>query len=261
MAGLTVAQISEFSIILITMLLNNGFFNYLDELNLFYSGSDILLLVTTVGLITITGSSYLIIYADRIYPKVEKFLSFFEKKKKERLKIIEVKKNDYDCIVFGCNRIGHDILRALNKTKSKYFVTDFDPFKIKSFEKKGIEVIYGDAGDSNFLDELPLERTKMVVSTIPDLSTNLLILENLKNRNKKVVSIMVSYYADDAIKLYEEGASYVIIPHFLGGHYTATLIENHGPNLDKFLREKLNHIKYLERRKNEAPEHFNFEIK
>jgi len=87
MAGLTVAQISEFSIILITILLTGGYFDYVNSLGLFYNAQDILLLVTTVGLITITGSSYLIIYADKIYPFFEKPLSFFEKRNKSKLKL------------------------------------------------------------------------------------------------------------------------------------------------------------------------------
>lgn len=255
MAGLTVAQISEFSIILITILVNGGYFLYLDSMNLFYDSSDLLLLVTTVGLITITGSSYLILYADRIYPFLQNFLTIFERKdisNKEK----EKKEKKYDCLLFGCNRIGFDILRALDKTKSKYAVIDFDPQKIKNFEKKGIEVIYGDSGDSNFLDELPFKKVKMIVSTIPDLNVNLLLLEKIKLYNKNAISVMVSYNAEDAIKLYDNGASYVVIPHFLGGHYTATMIETHGTNLDRFLREKLNHIQYLKRRRDESPEHF-----
>jgi Kef-type K+ transport system membrane component KefB len=263
LAGLTVAQISEFSIILITILLNRGYFEYVAELSTFYTAHDLLLLVTTVGLITITGSSYLILYSEKIYPFFENFLTIFERKKSRKEKIKDIKKyvEDYDCVLFGCNRIGHDILRALNKTGAKYFVVDYDPYKIKGFEKRKIETVYGDSSDSNFLDELPLNKIKMIVSTVPELSTNILILEKLRKVNSKVVSILVSYQAEDAIRLYDEGASYVIIPHFLGGHYTANMIETHGLNLDKFLKEKLNHIKYLEQRKRDAPEHFNYEIK
>lgn len=160
MAGLTVAQISEFSIILITILLTGGYFDYINSLGLFYNAKDVLLLVTTVGLITITGSSYLIIYADKIYPFFEKPLSFFEKKNKSKLKVEEKKDQQYDCIVFGCNRIGHDILRALEKTKTSYIIIDHNPQKIKTFEKKGINILYGDSSDSDFLDDLPLNKIK-----------------------------------------------------------------------------------------------------
>jgi Kef-type K+ transport system membrane component KefB len=68
-AGLTVAQISEFSLILIAMGVKAG---HLTE--------DILSLVTLVGIITIAGSTYLVLYSDRIYPFLTKYLSVFEKK-------------------------------------------------------------------------------------------------------------------------------------------------------------------------------------
>ena len=52
MAGLTVAQISEFSLILIAMGIRVG-----------HLSNETLSLVTIVGLITIAGSTYFIIYA------------------------------------------------------------------------------------------------------------------------------------------------------------------------------------------------------
>ncbi len=260
MAGLTVAQISEFSIILVALGIRVGHLKDVVFNGVIIPGEEILLVVTAVGLITIAGSSYMILYFDKIYPFIQKYLNIFERKGK-KIGGEEIMKEDFDAILFGCNRIGHDILRALNKTKSKFFVIDHDPQKIKEFQKKGVEVVYGDSEDAEFLDSLPLNKTKMVVSTIPSFNTNSLILEKVKKFNKNAITIMVAYHAEEAIKLYGEGASYVIIPHFLGGHYTATLIETHGMNLDKFLKEKLNHIQYLEQRKKISPEHFNYEIK
>ena len=259
MAGLTVAQISEFSIILIALGIRVGHLNDIVFNGVIIPAQDIMLIITAIGLITITGSSYMILYADKIYPNLQKYLSIFERKRK---KIIENEKNEtIDAILFGCNRLGHDILRAFEKTKSKFFVVEYDPEKIKSFQKKGIEVVYGDSNDSEFLNELPLEKTKMIVSTIPEFNTNYLLISKVKKKNKEAIIIVVSYHADDAIKLYDAGATYVVIPHFLGGHHTATMIETYGTNLDRFLREKLNHIKYLEQRKQMAPEHFVHEIK
>lgn len=60
------------------------------------------------------------------------------------------------------------------------------------------------------------------------------------------------------MELYEKGATYVVIPHFLGGHYTSTLIEEYGLNLDAFLRLQANHINNLRKRKTrgqEPPQH------
>jgi Kef-type K+ transport system membrane component KefB len=253
MAGLTVAQISEFSIILIALGIRSGHLTEFILNGIKIPGQDVLLIVTAIGLITIAGSSYLIMYSDKIFPHIEKYLSVFERKRKV---VDENKEEKYDAILFGCNRIGHDILRALQKTNSKFIVIEYDPKKIREFEKKGIDVVYGDVNDIEFLDELPLKNTKIIISTVPEFSTNYLLLRKLKKENRNAIIIMVSYDADDAIKLYDDGATYVVIPHFLGGHFTATMIETHGTDLNRFLREKLNHIKYLEQRRKIAPEHF-----
>jgi Kef-type K+ transport system membrane component KefB len=249
MAGLTVAQISEFSIILVSLGIRVGHFD-----NSILPMNDILLIITAVGLITIAGSSYMITYSDKLYLFLEKYLSIFERKRK--ITYEKELSKEYDVALFGCNRLGHDILRALQKIHSKFFVVDYDPEKIIEFEKKGFEAYYGDVDDADFLNELPLKNTKIVVSTIPQFNANELLIRKVKKYNKDAILIVVSYTGDDAIRLYNLGATYVVIPHFLGGHFTATMLENFGTNMDKFLRERLNHIKYLEQRKSEAPKHF-----
>jgi len=64
MAGLTVAQISEFSLILITLGVKAG-----------HLSNEILSFVTVIGLITIAGSTYMIMYSEKLYPFISKYLS------------------------------------------------------------------------------------------------------------------------------------------------------------------------------------------
>ena len=66
LSGLTVAQISEFSIILVALGVSVG---HLDQ--------NILSLVTMVGLITIAGSTYMITYSKQIYNEMHGLLSIF----------------------------------------------------------------------------------------------------------------------------------------------------------------------------------------
>jgi hypothetical protein len=55
--------------------------------------------------------------------------------------------------------------------------------------------------------------------------------------------------------LYESGASYVILPHFLGGQHLGTMIEDFKLDTEKFLKEKIEHIKYLENRHKRGEKH------
>ncbi|MDP2172021.1 MAG: cation:proton antiporter, partial [Rhodocyclaceae bacterium] len=68
MAGLTVAQISEFSIIFVAMGIGLG-----------HVGQDALGLTTLVGLITITLSTYMILYAQPLFARLSPWLGPFER--------------------------------------------------------------------------------------------------------------------------------------------------------------------------------------
>ncbi|PIR92153.1 sodium:proton exchanger [Candidatus Falkowbacteria bacterium CG10_big_fil_rev_8_21_14_0_10_44_15] len=241
LAGLTVAQISEFSLILIILGVKMG---HLSE--------NILSLVTLVGLITIAGSTYFIMYAERLYSCVAPLLSIFERKK---TKPETAARQNYDIILFGHNRIGYDFIGAFKKIKKNFLVIDFDPRIIRYLEDKDIPRLYGDASDSEFLDELPLSKIKLVISTIPDFATNLLLIKKIRPNNKKTVIMVISHNISEAEKLYAAGASYVILPHFLGGNFASGLITKYGLDPKKYSREKTSHLKYLAQRKLIGHEH------
>jgi len=244
LAGLTVAQISEFSLILVALGVKVG-----------HLTNDILSLVTIVGLITITCSSYLILYANRIYPYLSRYLGVFERKGEKVDEHKYSKDGNYDVILFGYDRIGYDILESFKKIKKKFLVVDYNPETIAKIAKEGFECKYGDADDCELLNKLNFSKIKMVVSTIHNLDTNLLLINKIRESNKKTIITVVSHQIDEAIKLYDAGATYVLMPHFLGGHHVSTMIEEHGLNLNKFLKEKVAHIEHLRRRKEIGHEH------
>ncbi len=244
LAGLTVAQISEFSLILVTMGVSLG-----------HLSNDILSLVTAVGLVTFAGSTYLIMYSHRIYPRISRFLSIFERKGRKVDEHRYHEHNDHDIILFGYNRIGLDILESLKKIKKKFLIIDYDPEVITNLSKQGYDCRYGDANDSELLDELNLSRAKMVISTIPLIDTNLLIINKVNEANRKAIIAVVSHQIEDAERLYEAGATYVIMPHFLGGQHFSTMLERNKLKLDKFLEEKIAHLEHINHRKSMGHEH------
>jgi len=240
-AGFTVAQISEFSLILIALGVTVG-----------HLTNEILSLITIVGLITIAGSTYLILYSNKIYPHLEKYLSIFERKK---VKENEEEFKGYGVVLFGYNRIGYDLLKSFRKLKKKILVVDYDPETITELSKKGIECRYGDVDDEEFLSELNLIKTKMIVSTIPEFETNLLLTNKIRQINKNAIILVVSHNIEEANALYKAGVTYVIMPHFLGGSHTSMMINKHGLNLNKFLSEKKKHIKQLKIKSELGHEH------
>ncbi|MBU0959539.1 MAG: cation:proton antiporter [Nanoarchaeota archaeon] len=241
MAGLTVAQISEFSLILIALGVKVG-----------HISQEILSLVTFVGIITIAGSAYMIIYADKIYPKISKYLRFFEKGNVKKEKIL---KKDYDAILLGYNRIGFSILKSFKHIKKKYLVVDFNPDVVADLKKLRIPILYGDAYDSDLLSELPLKKAQLIVSTIPDLETNVILIETVRITNPKAIIIVRAHSIEDAMIFYKKGATYVLTPHFLGGEYVAKMIRTSGVEASDYEEERSKHIKMLEERKKQGHDH------
>jgi Kef-type K+ transport system membrane component KefB/Trk K+ transport system NAD-binding subunit len=242
MAGLTVAQISEFSLILVALGVEQG-----------HLPPDIRTLVTMVGLITIASSTYMIYYSDKIYSHLSRYLSIFEKKKlREQRPDID---QDYDIVLFGCHRVGQDFLKSFMEMGAKFLVVEADPAIIAELSSRGINTRYGDAADLEFLDELGLEKVKMLVSTIPDAEPNIVLVGKAKRANPGMVIMSVAYSIEEAMKLYGLGASYVILPHFLGGQQASLLAAQHKFDHKKFLREKEKHLKYLAEKKKAGHEH------
>ncbi len=233
--GLTVAQISEFSLILVALGVKLG-----------HLSSEVLSFATVVGVLTFAGSSYFIVYSQKLYSFLSPYLSVFEKK--SCYTINERPLSRYDIILIGYNRIGFDLLESFKKMKKKFLVVDYNPDVIRKLTAEGVDCVYGDADDIDFLEGLPFMRAKLVVSTVPDYETNLLLIRNVKKINKKIIILVVSHDLQEAKTLYHEGASYVIMSHFLGGSYASLLITKYGLRSSSFLKEKKKHLEQLKKR-------------
>ena len=176
LAGLTVAQISEFSLIFAGLGLAAGHLN-----------ESIVGLITLVGLITIGVSTYLILYSHQIYNFIAPALHIFERKKPyEELKYKPDDSHDYDLVIFGMGRFGSAIARNLNEHPEVSFLgVDFDPQIVKFWQDKGKDVVYGDIEDPDIFERIPFENTKTVISTVKDLEHNTRLLNCLRAHNYK----------------------------------------------------------------------------
>src|SRR3989338_2535878 len=241
LVGTTLAQISEFSLIVLALGLSLG-----------HITNEVVSTITLTGVITITLSTYMIIYSKKFYNKMSSILTIFERK--DAIQKRDIKKK-YDAILFGYNRIGFGILQSLKKIKHDYVVVDFNPDIISNLNKLRIPAIYGDAYDTELLEELPLSNTKLIISTIPDFETNMILIENVRLINKKAIIITRAHSVKDALDFYKKGASYVLTPHFLGGEYISKLILHEKTNTEGYELEKEKHIKSLKKMIERGIEH------
>lgn len=108
--------------------------------------------------------------------------------------------------------------------------------------------IYGDVSDIDFLEELHLKKSKMVISTVKNFDENMVLLKTLKQHYSDLIIILVSNHICEAIKLYEQGADYVIMPHYIGVDHTSVMLEEYGFDIHKFMEKKNTLVKDLKNR-------------
>src|SRR3989344_3356539 len=232
LVGTSLAQISEFSLIVLILGVSLG-----------HISSGILSTLTLTLIITILGSTYMIIYSKELYNYSSKVLSFFWKNNvRENKKLLRRK---YDAILFGYNRTGFEILRALTKLKKHYLVVDFNPDTISALNKFRIPSLYGDAEDLEFLNELKLDKIDLAISTIPEYETTFLLIESIRLVNPNAVIIVRAENIDEALEFYEKGADYVLTPQFLGGEHIAKMIKSIKTNKKGYEKEKEKHLKRI----------------
>ncbi|MFT6420190.1 MAG: Kef-type K+ transport system membrane component KefB [Porticoccus sp.] len=203
LAGLTVAQISEFSLILAALGLSLG-----------HLGQDTVGLITLVGLITISVSTYMILYSHPLYARLAPWLSIFERKVAYReLSTTAGDEEKVDILLIGLGRFGASVATNLRQRGCRLLAVDFDPQAVQYHTRDGYAVRYGDAEDPEFIASLPLSRATWVVSTVRDRAINRMILHGLKQqgyKGKVAISAAGSY---DARFFEQAGVDMVLVPY------------------------------------------------
>ena len=215
MCGVVVAQISEFSLILAALGLKLG---HLDN--------SVVSLITGVGIITITASSYMVLHSEKIFGKISKYLSIFEKKNKR-----EESAHDFEfrkpIVLIGAHRLGKNIAGHIKK--EDLLIIDFDPNVMGEMKRKGYTVLFGDIADEEIADKSNMDSSKLIICTSPDFEDNMRMLSRIKPiRKNKPKTVARAENEIDAKEFYKEGADYVIIPHLTSGQYIGKLIAGDG---------------------------------
>ncbi len=216
MAGLTVAQISEFSIIFVAMGISLG-----------HVGNDALGLTTLVGMTTIALSSYMIIYSQRLFERVGPWLDVFERRYPQRELAVESQQSPAmqpRVIVFGLGRYGERLLTRLAQNRVMAMGVDFDPECVRRLGHRGFSVRFGDAEDATFLETLPLGRADWIVTTLPTGEANQVLLHALKTL--QVTGRIAGVVRDETHRqaLQAAGATRIITPYLDAADHAAQMI-------------------------------------
>ncbi len=215
LAGLAVAQISEFSLILGALGVMLG-----------HITPEILGVITLVAVITISISTYMIIYSHQLYEQLAPWLNIFERAipHREQQKEDEGMDSFADVILFGLGRFGTGIAKILRANNYKVQGIDFNPDLVHKRDSAGHSVHYGDAEDPEFISALPLASVKWIICTVDDPHVSLSLLHGLKAMNCQSKIVVTAHNQTIADKLKQAGADLVLIPYEDAGKGAAAQI-------------------------------------
>ncbi|MBA2883097.1 Kef-type K+ transport system membrane component KefB/Trk K+ transport system NAD-binding subunit [Desulfosalsimonas propionicica] len=203
LAGLTVAQISEFSLIVAALGLSIGHIN-----------EETMGLITLVGVVTIFLSTYMILYSYPLYRILSSLLKIFERRNPYRETDIDTfaETRPVDVILVGLGNYGSGLMENLLRRKKSIVGIDFDPGSLDNWRKKGVPVLYGDMADPEMHEQLPLKKARWVISTVGSEEMNLALIQNLKQEGYTGKVALTATNSQEAAEFERAGANLVFRP-------------------------------------------------
>ena len=120
-------------------------------------------------------------------------------------------------VIVGYGRVGEMTGHALGGLSLPFGVIEADIGLARRLNSAGIPTIWGDAASSEVLKMAGLEAARLVVVAVPDESTTLLVLTNVRKLNPSVPIIVRARTAGETPILLFLGATEIVIPEYEGG--------------------------------------------
>ena len=213
-AGLTLAQISEFSLILAALGVSLG------QLDGRSAG-----IVAAVALVTITLSTFLSAEADRFIPSLSRPLAPLQRARVRKEMEQRAVRNP-EVIVIGLGRLGMTVFEELRARGEDVLGVDFDPRTVE-FESGDIPVVFGDLEDPELPTQLPLARVRWIVATPRDPEVHRAFLHALRRRGYRGRFAAAADHPEDERLLRKLGVDLVVRPLQLAASPLMDLIHAH----------------------------------
>ena len=192
LVGLYLAQASEFSFVIVQ-----------EGMLLGQISTEVAAVITVFTLFTMVISPYIFSFSSRIAGKISR--------SHEEMGFMEIKDH---IVILGCHKAGKYVIENVGHP---IVCVDHDPDIISNIKKNRYSCIYGEADSTDILESANVSKAKLVISAIPDLETNIFVVETVKQMNPKVHIIARALTLPEALQLYDAGADYVVVPMRLTG--------------------------------------------
>ncbi|MEW6660411.1 MAG: cation:proton antiporter [Thermodesulfobacteriota bacterium] len=223
LASINLSQISEFSLVITAIGIKYG-----------HIVPDIQTLIIYIFVMTSIASTYMIKSSNALQGFLSKVLSLVGFKSFREAHPEEAGGPPKELAVLGFFRIASSFLREVQDMypalKERMVVVDFNPEVYKKLRAQGVKVVYGDISNPETLHHAGIEGAKLVLSTIPDPilvgTDNLRLIKQMKHLCPRAKIIVTAESPAAALKMYQAGADYVLLPNLLAGRHLPAMVEH-----------------------------------
>ncbi len=197
--GFGLAQVGEFSFVLARSGVKSGVID-----------AGLYTLILSVSIITMITTPFLSLLATPLYTLKKKLFTH------EQFQTVNVPSDGLKdhIVIMGGGRVGFQIATIFQKLNFPFIIVEQDFRKFERSKKAGFPVIYGDASQETVLLATKLEHARLVVLTIPHISTARQIVDTVSINNLKTKIIARADELEHMYELYNMNIQEVVQPEF-----------------------------------------------
>ena len=204
-----------------------------------FIGQEELGFITLVALLTMSVSVYFIQYNQQLFERVEPYLSRWEPT--DPVKPASKEYRDH-VVVVGYDEIARRALGILENQYDDIVVIDRNVEHVEAIEDAGYEALFGDFQYEKIRKDAGVKYADFVFSSSDQLAINEILLKDITEGTTVFVETAT---AEEAERLYELGADYVIMAPQLGVVQFIEYLESYFENRSIFNREVASDMELL----------------
>jgi CPA2 family monovalent cation:H+ antiporter-2 len=190
--GLGLAQLGEFSFLLVSKGVNEGIISH-DDYNR--------MLFIALGTLTLTPL---------LLKLGLKWTSPDDLVERDKVRTSVVRGDKRRAIVIGIGPIGRQLANRLNNLGIELVLIDLSPINLHPFAQQGISTLAGDARDAAVLEKALIAQSGLVVVAIPTDDLALQVLRNVRKMHRDVTILVRCRFEASIGQLIGAGATHVV---------------------------------------------------
>jgi Kef-type K+ transport system membrane component KefB len=222
LTSINLSQISEFALVITAL-----------GIQFKHIVPDIQTLIIYIFVMTSISSTYMIKSSHVLQSYLSQALTWIGVKDIRESPREEVVSPPKDIALLGFFRIASSFLQEIEEQSpdllQKLLVIDYNPVVYQKLRDRGVKVVYGDISHMETLQHAGIQYAKLVLSTISDEilvgTDNLKIIGLLKKLCPFAKIIVTAESPGAALKLYQAGADYVLLPNMVAGGHLVLIVE------------------------------------